>query len=147
MVATSLDLVLNIFMNAPIQLHIPWLEVGRRERARLGRNHDAGQPYRFLDVDIDISRYWSSLSQTSNRWWSADTRVSSAYMKMIIHIPLKCIQLSWLQPSDIDVYTANKYGDNTPPWRTPHSILKLWEKYVLHFTHACINDRNQCAEA
>jgi len=29
LVANSLDLVLNIFTNAPIQLHIPKLEVGR----------------------------------------------------------------------------------------------------------------------
>ena len=28
-----------------------------------------------------------------------------------------------------------RYGDNTPPWRTPANSRKKWELYPFHFTH------------
>jgi len=98
----------------------------------------------------DMYNHASSASHSCNKSWSVDIEganntISSAYIN--IHIQYRLI----LHPSGqlfarvntLSMYTANRYGDNTPPCLTTQGRQKAHEKHEYYLTHRC---NNQCSK-
>ena len=85
---------------------------------------------------IDISIYWSSLSQTSNRCWSADTEGANNSLGLLYsqhtwecsNILLWCnIQLSWLRPCHLVIHTISVYRKQIRRYGTVQLQWCMWQ--------------------